>query len=174
MAGNVDTRRQRIVAEVVRRLKEMNAGQPVSDPYRITFGVVTHGPLEGIHDEERYACGVMDPEERTLPKINQYDANLRLVVEFSAWVDDGEQPGQVLNRILGDVQRKLREDPHLTEPDDGRPLVDRELAVDVEETGSALFVEGFADQKANGAAFWEVRYKRAIDDPREYVGTRSS
>ena len=167
------TRRERIMQEVVRRMDEMQEGQPVADPYRTTFGVVTRGSsLEGVHRTQKAACTVMSTEERKTPKISQVDAFLRVVVEFMSWIGDSEQPDQTLNRVMGDIQRKMREDVHLTEPDDGRPLVERELSFDVEESGNQGFVDGYSDKQVTGAVFWTIKYKHAPNDPREYAGNR--
>lgn len=166
------SRRERIMREVCRRLSEIQEGQPTDDPFRVTFGVVTRGSsLEGIHKTEKYACSVLDTEETKIPKINQMDVLLRVVVEFSAWVDDGVQPSQVGNLVLLDLQRKMREDLKLTEPDDGRPRVERELSNNVVETGNQLFIEGFADRRITGALFLNVSYKHGIQDPRELVSS---
>lgn len=159
--------------EIVRRLETMTAGQPIEDPYQITFSVVTRGPLEGAHETARYGAAVLDTEERTSDNIGWYDAIMTVVIEFQAWVDQGEQPGEVLGRVLADIQRRMREDAALTEPDDGVTLLrDRQLTSDVKETANQLFIDGMGDRLVRGASFWNVVYKRAIDDPRQYVGQR--
>jgi hypothetical protein len=175
MSDEILTRRERIMREICRRLDEMQEGQPVEDPFRTTFEFISRGAsLEGAHETVRYAAAVLDTEEQKDPKINQYNAMLRVVVEFHCWVDEGDEPSTAMNRVLGDVQRKMREDVHLTEPDDGRPLIERELSYDLEETGNQGFIDGFADRQVQGAVFFNVKYKHAIDDPREYVGQRNA
>lgn len=169
------SRRERIVAEVRRRLADIQEGQPVSDPYRITFGVVTRGsPLEGIHSTYRFGCAVIDTDEQKLPKINQMDSILTVVVEFAARVDVNEEPSEVGNRVMTDIQRKMREDLNLTEPDDPddtRPALERALSENVIEVRNQLFIDGFDDRKITGAVFFNVLYKHAINDPRTLVSS---
>lgn len=170
MAG--ETRRERIMAEICRRMDTMQIGQPEADPYQVTFGVVTRGsPLEGLHKTVRCGLAILDTDEFKSPKINQMDVNLRVVMEFFSWVESGEEPSVTGNRIMGDIQRRMREDFNLTEPDDGRPVLDRQVAEHVEETGNQLFIDGVQDTQISGAVTWNIRYKHGINDPRELVSS---
>lgn len=163
--------------QIVRTLDEMQEGQPTSDPYSTTFDVIVRGSsLEGLHRTAKAACSILSTEEQKVPKISQFDAAIRVVIEFFSYVDAGPDgqpnPDGTLNRVLGDIQRRMREDVHLTEPDDGRDLIDRQLSVDVEETGNQGFIDGYADQTISGAVFYRVKYKHAPNDPREVAGNR--
>ncbi len=170
MAG--ETRRERIVAEIFRRLSSMQAGQPTSDPFQTTFEVVTRGSsLEGIHKTGKSGLAILDAVEFKTPKINQMDVQLQVTLEFLSWVDTGETPSGVGNRILGDIQRRMREDINLTEPDDGRPVKDRQIAYHVEEMSNEMFIDGVQDTIISGAVTWNIRYKHAINDPRELVSS---
>ena len=170
MAG--ESRRERIMAEVKRRMKTMQQGQPSSDPYQTTFEVVTRGsPLEGLHKTVKTGLAILDTTEFKSPKINQMDVNLRVVMEFFAWVDNNEEPSTVGNRVMADIQRRMREDVNLTEPDDGRPLLERKTSEHVEEVGNDMFIDGVQDTQITGAVTWNIRYKHGINDPRELVSS---
>ncbi len=160
------------MAEICRRLDTMQAGQPTSDPYLTTFEVVTRGsPLEGLHKTVKVGLAILDADEFKTPKINQMDVSLRVITEWFSWVDAGEQPSVVGNRVMGDIQRRMREDFNLTEPDDGRPLKDRQISEHVEETGNQMFIDGVQDSQITGAITWNIRYKHGINDPRELVSS---
>ena len=174
MPADVLTIRERIMREVERRLRTMKAGSPSGDPYQVEFALVTRGgSLEAMHDSENSGCSVIDSDERKVARIQQMACQLVVVVEFVAWVSvDDESPSEVGNRYLGAVQRRMREDIHFTEPDDGaRSELDRQLAHNVVEVRNQLFVDGAYDRKVTGAAFYEVSYKHGISDPRIRVGT---
>jgi len=169
------SRRERIMREVRRRMDEIEQGQPTSDPFQVTFGVVTRGSsLEGIHETEgKYSLAILDTDEQKNPKIQQIVAILTVVLEFFAWVDDGEEPSSVGNKVMTDIQRKMREDLNLTEPDDGkRSLQDRQLSENVEEIRNQMFIDGYADRKINGAVFYNILYKHGVNDPRLLVSPR--
>lgn len=165
------TRRERILVEVERRITEITQGAPEADPYQVTFSLVSRGaPLEGLHMAAgQYACSIIDTDESKNRKLQQSNNVLVAVIEFHVWVDDGEQPSTTLNKVLGDVQRKMREDAALTEPDDGRPLIDRQLTTDVEEVRNQLFIDGISDRKVSGAIFYNIAYKHGVNDPRIVV-----
>lgn len=164
------TRRERIMVEVKRRLEQVESGLPAADPFLSTFEAITRGaPLEGIHLTAGRALAIIDTEERKTAKINRMNCALIVVVEFLGWVDDGREPSSVGNEILGDLQRKMREDLHLTEPDDGRALNLRQLSNNVVEQGSQLFIDGLQDTKISGAVTFQINYTHGINDPRELV-----
>lgn len=165
------SRRERIMREIERRMRTMSEGQPTDDPYGTTFAVITRGSdLEGIHATARHGLAILDVEERKSAKINQMNVFLRVSLEFRSWVDQEESPSTVGNQVMADVQRRMREDLHLTEPDDGELAeLDRQLSENVVEVGNELFIDGFADRQITGAVTFEVLYKHGIDDPRELV-----
>lgn len=169
------SRRERICREVFRRLDAMTVGQPADDPYLTSFDFLTRGsPLEQAHETEAAAATILDVDESKAIKIGQYVVTLRLNIEFIAWVNVSkrEEPSTVGNRVLADVQRLMREDIMLTEPDDGRLLKDRQLAENVVEVGNQLFVDGFLDARITGAVFYVITYKHSEQDPRELVTSR--
>lgn len=171
--ASVLSRRERIMVELARRAAEITEGHPVSDPFRVTFGVITRGgSLEGLHETQRYGLAIVDTDESKTPKIQQVTAVLTVAMEFSAWVSDGEQPSTTGNRVMADLQRKFREDLNLTEPDDGVTAeLDRQLSENVVEVRNQLFIDGFADRKISGAVFWNITYKHFTDDPRALTGS---
>lgn len=168
------SRRERIMREIRRRMAEIKVGLPEEDPFRVEFGVITRGSsLEGLHETAgRYAMAILDTDEVKSPKIQQMVNQLTVSLEFFAWVDQGEDPSSIGNKVMADVQRKMREDLNLTEPDDGRPLQDRQLSEHVEEVRNQLFIDGYADRKISGVLFYSVTYKHGINDPRILVSPR--
>lgn len=169
MANQNQTRRDRIVEEIRRRMRELKAGLPADDPYSVTWDIVTRTGLEGMHERKRYSLSLLDTDERKTPKIQQMDCVLTVILAFKVYLDKGEEAGVEANRVMGDVQRKMREDLHLTEPDDGRPRNERELSESVVEAANQLEIGGFADRQVEGAVIYNVTYKHAIQDPRELV-----
>ena len=168
------SRRERIMREIRRRMDEIELGQPQDDPFQVTFGVVTRGSsLEGIHETEgKYSLAILDTDEQKSPKIQQMVALLTVALEFFAWVEEGEQPSSVGNKVMTDIQRKMREDLNLTEPDDGRNVQDRQLSENVEEIRNQMFIDGYADRKINGVVFYNITYKHGVNDPRLLVSAR--
>lgn len=168
------TRRARIVAEFRRRLGSMRAGEPAEDPYPVGIDFLTAGgSLQEMHETVRLGVAIADTDEQVAPKLQQAVRQLTMVVEFVVVVDAGEEPSQVGNRVLGALQRRLREDVNLTEPDDGRPLSDRQVSEHVVELRNQLFIDGYGDRRVSGATFWQVTYKTSINDPRLLVGARA-
>lgn len=158
------TRRERILNALVNVMKNMEDGRPTTDPYSVTWDVVTRGPIEGIHERKRYALSIIDQEESKDPIIGQSVVTLRVVLEFRVYLDVNEEASIVVNRVLGDVQRRIREDIYLTQ-DDGE-----QLSLNLVESGNQVFIDGYADKQVGGAVFVNILYKHAIDDPRLYVG----
>ena len=169
------TLRERIMAELKRRLSEVVAGAPVDDPYTIGFNMVTRGTsLEERHETVETACTILDTDERVIVKIQQVVRILTVLVEFVAFCDpndDEDAASQKANEVLGMIQRKMKEDLNLTEPD-GTPstsVFDRQLSENVQEVRSQLFLDGYADRKVTGVSAWEITYKTHVSDPRVRV-----
>lgn len=167
------TRRQRIVNEIERRIGEIVQGSPAADPYLLQFDVITRGSkLEALHraGDSGFGISIIDTDESKTVKFQQKQCNLTVVFEFLGYIADGEKASDVGNRILGTIQRKMAEDIHLTEPDDGRTLVERQLTEEIDEVRNQLFIDGYADLTVTGAIFFNIKYKHAIVDPRELAG----
>ncbi len=171
--AEVISRRERIVREIRRRMDDIQQGQPVDDPYQVTFGVITRGSEIdlGLSQEWAWGLSIIDTDETKTPKIQQMVCQLTIVLEFAAWVDEGQEPSSVGNQTMLAIQRKMREDIHLTEPNDGRSVSDRELSENVVEIRNQMFIDGYADRRITGAVFYQVQYKHSIQDPRLLVSS---
>lgn len=157
-----DSIREAAMKKFCELMATQTQGQPTSDPYDFTWSRVSRTPLGDLDSRKRFACSLLEgtelPIDRTEPCIHK---RLRVTIEFRALLNSDEDPAECANMILTNIQRRVQSDPRLAVVNGGQPLV-----IDIEETGSDLDVESFADRTVEGAVFFVVKYKHRGDDPR--------
>jgi len=150
------TVRETCLQALEEHLKGVIAGQPVADPYTIEWSLVTRKIIGSIARGKRNALGIYDGEERkTERSYPVVDCVLRVTLEFHLYVEEGDQSTVDLNKYLGELGRRWRENRTL----DGN-------AYDVNEVGSDLDIDSQYDRQVSGAMYLEISYRHHTDDPR--------
>ena len=99
--------------------------------------------------------GIFDTEETKVPEIGYMYCTLRVVFEFTAVIDKDDDPASKGNEIIGEIQRRIREDIYWNNN-----------AIQTLEVGNELVVDSTVDRQIDGAVFVNVQYRHSVDDPR--------
>lgn len=154
------TVRERAVRRLVQIFEDVKEGLPVGDPYTVQWSLVLRQRAGARADKKRYVLQVFDTTESKVAQVGWMDCTLRVILEFVALVDSKADPSRVGNRVLGEIQRRVREDIYLND-----------TVLNVVEVGNELDVDGTTDRQITGAVFVNVRYKHDQNDPRSDVGS---
>ena len=150
-----DTVRETIELAIVDRLMTMREGEPATDPYGVTFSVVTRASIGALSSGKRYVAGVYGGPEIKRADFPSMRARLRLTIEFHILLEKADTAQAELNFLLGEIQRRLAEDHTLGG-----------LAYDMVEESNEFDVDGPFDQQVAGALVYVVQYIHAHKDPR--------
>lgn len=154
-----DTVREKCLAGIVTLIEGMTKGQPVADPYTVSWSLVTRTDLDTVPKGTKYACAISENTEtvlaETFPTTNKL---LSVTVDWVQQLDKGEVPSVEWNRVLGEIQRKIGED---------RTLGGN--AIDCVETGNEPDIDFEGAKTIGGAVFFDVRYRHNVNDPRSVV-----
>lgn len=149
------TIREEILEALVGIFETMQAGQPVSDPYTVTWSLVGREEPGNRARGKRYVISVFDTTEQKRAIIGFMDCTLRVVLEWSAQLGAEEGPSKQANRIMGEIQRRVREDITLGD-----------LCHNLVEVANDISVDDYKDRQIEGSVFIDVQYKHAEHDPR--------
>ncbi len=152
------TIRERAVECLVLALESMQDGFPTTDPYSVTWEIVARQELGVLGERKKYALAVIEGLERKEPKISQMECFLPVALEFRMILEPDDNPSVEGNRVLGDIQRKVREDIHL-----------QGLTLNLVETENELDIEDAQDRQIGGTVMIEIHYRHAENDPRKLV-----
>lgn len=154
-----ETVRNRILDNLKIQLGEMQSGFPVLDPYTVTWSEITRENIEKLAKGKLYALGIYDTEETKSPRIYPItDCTLRVLVEFHVYVQSTKRGSSELNRVLGEIERKIREDRTLGG-----------LAIETEFLGNEFDIDGPYDHEVMGVVTMNIKYRHHTDDPRRIV-----
>lgn len=135
------------------------AAKPLAeDRYTVFWEVVTRSKLSQADRQKQHAMGIYDTEEQQEKKMGLIYCNLRIVIEFYAFVSTTVDQSERMNLILGEVQRRLREDIQLSGS-----------AINLEETGNEIDIDGPQDRQCSGAVFLNLKYRYSQSDPRKAI-----
>jgi hypothetical protein len=151
-----------LALEALKTLFEgMKEGLPVADPYSITFDEVVRDKLPEAMNRRSAVLGIYDVQEREAPALQANGVTtcaLDLVFEFRLVLEPNDNPSTELNRVLGDIKRKLREDYTLGG-----------TVRNIEATGSEFQIDDDYDQQVSGFLYATMNYRHALNDPRRRV-----
>ncbi len=153
-----DSVRERALKELVTLFEAQQEGLPENDPYSHGWDVVQRQPLGDREKRKQYALAILDGQESKDPQIQTAHATLQVLLEFHHVAGVDCDPSEEANRILTDVQRRLRIDIYLNN-----------TVLRVWETGNELDVDGYTDRQINGLVFVSILYKHSIHDPRKQI-----
>lgn len=149
------TIREKILAQFKTTFEAVAAGAPVSDPYTFTWDLVTRQDPGSRAHGKGHTLGIYDTEERKTPAVGLMYATLRVVFEFTVLVAKDTDPSVYGNLVLGEIQRRLREDIYVNAN-----------ALNVVEVGNELTIQTTVDRQIEGVVFVDVLYRHAENDPR--------
>lgn len=153
------TNREAAMVELQKVFTTQRAGEPVLDPYTFTWDMVEREPVnDAVRAGQKAVMAILEGPESKSPIIGQMEVNLRVFLEWTFYLDDGEQGATGFNRVLGEIQRRLREDIYLNQ-----------TVLNVVETGNEPDIDSPHDQQIGGTVFINILYKHAENDPRKYV-----
>jgi hypothetical protein len=148
------SRRERIMAYLETIFRQMRSG--VND-YTTTWNIVARRPLS---KEEVSAVGnaltIFDVAEVKEQEIGYDRCSLTVELEFFYCLKMGDKPSSELNRMLLDIQRKMRED-----------VTSGGLSINVSEERNELDLLGPADRVVAGVVEFTILYRHVINDPRQ-------
>lgn len=148
------------IEALVAIFEAMRDGEPEADPYTITWSIVSRVDPAAHAYGKHYALGVVEAEERVLKVLTStmQDKALDIDLIFRINVEPDVEAAKDLNRVLGELQRVIGDDPTLGG-----------LVIDLRERGSNLDVEGVQDKQAEGVLFITMHYRVNERDPRSRV-----
>lgn len=148
------TIREQIIQALEAHLAAMKVGQPVSDPYGYEVTQIERGTVEEKRVQgKKLVLGIVEGEERKTERVGYYDVLLAINLEFHVHVEKSIPNEQALNAVLGNLERRVREDIYLG----GKSL-------NVSLVGNTREPEFFGSH-ASGVLFLSVLYRHAIDNP---------
>ena len=136
----------------------MVQGAPADDPYTIQFSIVQRDDLKSLAKGKKYALAIFDTEESKSDAVSVQRCTIRVIFEFIAYIEQGETPNEVLNKVLMNVERRFMEDQTCGG-----------LAINCTVTGSEFDPDYAYDKQAKGALFANVTYIHRTGDPRVIV-----
>lgn len=158
------TYRNAILETIKLSLADIEAGQPVADPYEYAFSSLYRGPLP-LKSNTKRLVGAVLPGDESKTKGNTFsECLLDVMVDFSFTKNTGdEEPGVEAEKIIGLIQRRVLVDPTLNC-----------LAIDTYESGSTVGLDSSEDKTVEGSVFFRVYYRHDLHDPRKYLGSDAS
>jgi hypothetical protein len=156
MTPNVTSVRQTILDAILTKFRAMEADQPVSDPYGITWSTVALGPLAGFDQRKRYSLGLVPGPEKETFQMPYVMCFLTVNVEFRVTRNqDDVSPGHLAEQALCVIKRALTED---------RTWGQR--AIDTKISGSEVDLVTYADRSVEGVCMATIQYRYNYEDPR--------
>lgn len=131
------------------------AARQYEDGYQTTWTAVSRKPLTKQEIQSGNAIAFYDVNEAKTPQMQFFLCDLTVFVEFYHTMAIGEHAADVLNQMLTDVQRKLRED-----------ITCGGLSYNLLERKNQIDVDGPLEKVVNGVVEFVVTYRHAVDDPR--------
>jgi hypothetical protein len=154
-----DTVRETILKALETLMASMQADFPVDDPYTVTWSIISREDIGQLPKTKRYALAIYDTEEEKNPRTYPVtDCRLRVLLEFHVYLQKGEKASTELNRVLGEIERKVRSD---------RTLGD--TCIETEFRGNEFSVDGPYEQQVSGVSYLSILYRHHTDDPRRRV-----
>ena len=154
--------RERILQQIVINLEKVQEG---NDEHVLTWNVITRDPWEDIEQLTSDTIGVFDMTEQSFDEQGFVRKRLEVVTEFWLKPKLGDDNAELINVVMGDVNRTMRADPTLI-TDPGPPVC--QLAVDLVEVSSE--VDLGREDLIGGVIVWNIIYRHDQDDPRKLYG----
>lgn len=142
--------------QIMRHLKtRFEAQRKGVNGFNLTWtGGVFRRAVTKQENREGNTIELIDVGEKKKSGIGYEMVHLRVVAEFHVKMMDGDEPSSVLNEALGDVVRTV-----------GLDIQCGGLALNVEDEGNELDIDGATDMVASGVVVFIVTYRCKSNDP---------
>ena len=151
--------REQLVQALETRLNTMVEGQPVADPYAITFSKVQRQPFGSDIRGKKLAAAIFDLTEFKSPDTNPViRSTINVIIEFICQVAPSENPTEKMNLVFSEVERRIKED-----------VTFGGLSYDATITQTETDIDGRFDKTAEGALYLDIKYRHNHLDPRAAV-----
>lgn len=154
--------RERAIRALVDTFKRQGRGvagpNSPGKPYDFGWDDIVRFPITDREKRKNNVLAILEGPERKERETSCMRATLELNLEFHVKASGKEELATQLNRVLLNIQRRLREDLHLGG-----------LTYNVVETGNTIDVDAFSDNVLEGVVFVLMEYKHFERDPREIV-----
>ncbi len=152
-----DTVREIAVQALRDAFNTMVDGAPVDDPYTVTWDRIERYEIdEEVGRKKQYVLSILEGNEtkvhRTRPLVQ---ADLEIALEFIVRIAKTDTAASTLNRVLGELLRKIGENTTLGG-----------TVVDIKDTGNEFQIVGMDDKLAKGVLFITLKYRHDALDPR--------
>jgi hypothetical protein len=151
-----DTVRQTVMAYLTNQFKTIVAGSPGGDPYTVQWTRVENAPFEYTAGKKAFALVIQDVTEKKVQEIGIYDCTMKVVFEFYAYTATDSDRSAMGRIILGEIERRIGEDPSLG----GH-------AITMYETANDVKVDSPDVHEICGVVYYDLRYRHSIRDPRK-------
>ena len=158
-----ETVRERIMDHLHSRFLAIEDG---ADGHIITWNTVERRILTDEEQRMGDALSLLDVSEQKDAEIGHSRVQLQVITEFWIKLNLGDNPSQMLNRIMGDVQRTMLSDVNSIVSTS--PLC--ELTIDIRELRNEFDVDSSGDFLVGGMVVWEVLYRHKYADPTKLPG----
>lgn len=142
--------------QIMRHLKaRFEARRKGVDGFNITWsGGVFRRAATKQENREGNSIELIDVGEKKKSGIGYEMVHLRVVAEFHIRMMSGDEPSSILNEALGDVVRTV-----------GIDIQCGNLALNIEDEGNELDIDGADDMVASGVVVFIVTYRCKSNDP---------
>lgn len=154
--------RERILRKIVANLEKVQEGD---DEHVITWNLVTRDPWEDVEQLMSDTIGVFDMTEQSFDEQGFVRKRLEVATEFWLKPKLGDNNAELINVVMGDVNKTMRADPTLI-TDIGPPVC--QLAIDLVEVSSEVELE--REDLVGGVIIWNIIYRHDQDDPGRLYG----
>lgn len=152
------TFREAILQTLYLSLSDVTAGEPLDDPYPLSFGEVFRGPLPQS-TSKRLSVGIVPTKETKTAKIDLTTCFLDVAIDFRYRAQTGEVPAIIAETIGGMILRRVLKDHTLNG-----------LAIDVQDGGNVVDLDHPDTLTAEGSVFLTIHYRHDPHDPRTRFG----
>lgn len=150
-------RRNELVDYIVNRIKTIPLGD-IDDVYTHQYRDVIRDPIDLAQIQKLQVgeamVGVYDTSEEKKREFGSTRATLTIVVEFYYRPKVNQSKAEYLNRILAELTKRV-----MTDYSQGS------LALNTEEVGNDIDIDGIYDRIVNGSITFEVTYRHGTFDP---------
>ena len=150
--------RERALERLVAVLNAQVEGAPEADPVRRAYSFdwkhVQRTPLNDADRREENAIAVLEGVETVVPGAGWNRRTLSVTLDFRYFMRSGDPQATIFNRVLGELQRRIREDRTLGG-----------FVEDIRELQNAPDVDDDNDIQIGGQLFISVIYKVSENDP---------
>lgn len=145
------SKREQIMQNLANRFTAIQGGV---NGYTTTWNLVTRKPVPRSSVAMGDTIGIFDVKETKTQMMQHMLCHLFVTFEFYGVLQIGDEPSTLLNNMLLDVQRTIRQDIYCSG-----------LSLNIVENRNELDIAGPTDQIVAGTVGVTIHYRHLVDDP---------